>query len=55
MGNDVQLTATTLSRTTFGSLLIVPGAGASLGNTPGSDARLLGTTILGQTPPPPRA
>ena len=50
MGNDIQITATTLSRNgSQGALLLVPGAGASLGNTPGSDARLFGTTILGQT------
>jgi fibronectin-binding autotransporter adhesin len=49
MGNDIQLTATTLARVGAGTLAIVPGVDGNLGNTAGADARVLGTTILGQT------
>jgi autotransporter-associated beta strand protein len=48
MGNDIQLTATTLTRSGSGVLVIVPGVDGNLGNTVGADARVLGTTILGQ-------
>ncbi len=48
MGNDIQLTATTLTRSGNGTLAIVPGVDGNLGNTVGADARVLGTTILGQ-------
>ncbi len=54
MGNDIQLTATTLARVGAGTLAIVPGVDGNLGNTVGSDARVLGTTILGQATTTPQ-
>lgn len=52
-GNDVQFTvATTFARSGNGTLVIVPGASGSLGNTAESDAHLIGgTTILGRPVP----
>ncbi|NBV84958.1 MAG: hypothetical protein EBS01_01540, partial [Verrucomicrobia bacterium] len=50
MGNDIQVSVTTLSRSGLGTLLLVPGSNGSMGNTAASDARFLGSTILGQTP-----
>jgi autotransporter-associated beta strand protein len=46
-GSDTQLTATTLTRSSQGALMLVPGSGATFGNTNNSDVRLLATTIFG--------
>ncbi|MCX6839396.1 MAG: autotransporter-associated beta strand repeat-containing protein [Verrucomicrobia bacterium] len=54
MGNDIQLTATTLARVGAGTLAIVPGADGNLGNTVGADARVLAGTILGQVTTTPQ-